>query len=124
MSNVTVQTIDAMPPYEGPHAIPGIRFRAARAELGVTSWGMNVLDLDPGCSGHPTHDHAHDGQEEVYVVLSGQVTLVCDGVERTLDAGQMARVGPEVTRQLVTREQAARVLAVGAVPGAAFVPQM
>lgn len=62
-------------PYEGPHAIEGIRFRALRGALEVTAWGMNVIDLDAGATGYPEHDHTKDGQEEVYVILSGEVEL-------------------------------------------------
>jgi uncharacterized cupin superfamily protein len=113
-----------IPAYDGPHAIPGVRFRAARAALGVTAWGMNVLELDPFNDGHPEHDHAADGQEEVYVVLDGSVVLVVDGVERVLVAGDLARVAPEARRKLVTRGEGARILALGGTPGAAFVPTL
>jgi uncharacterized cupin superfamily protein len=83
---------------------------------------MNVLELDPGNTGHPEHDHVGDGQEEVYVVLEGSVVLVTEGSERVLVAGDMARVAPQVRRKLVTREVGVRVLAIGGTPGVAFVP--
>jgi uncharacterized cupin superfamily protein len=119
---LTVVPHASIPAYEGPHAIPGIRFRAARQALGVSAWGMNVLELDPGCSGHPVHDHRHDGQEEVYVLLSGAAVLVVDGQEHPLSAGDLVRVPAEATRQIVTREQGATVLALGGTPGQAFAP--
>lgn len=122
MSGTTVRNIASLPAYDGPHAIPGIRFRAARAALGVSAWGMNVLELDPGVDGHPRHDHSHDGQEELYVVLEGSVTLQAGEEEHVLVAGDMARVPPATTRQLITRDQGATVLAIGATPGAAFSP--
>ncbi len=121
---VHVLTIDTIPAYEGPHAIPGIRFRAARAAFGVTAWGMNVLDFDPHNAGHPEHDHAADGQEEVYVVLEGTIYLEAMGSQRVIRAGEMVRVAPEVKRKLVTGEEGARVLAIGATPGKAFEPTM
>lgn len=112
--------IDDIAPYTGPNSIDGLQFRAARAALDVTSFGMNVLDFAPDTHGHPEHDHAHDGQEEVYVVLTGTVFLRTPEGEQQLDAGSMVRVGPEVKRQLVTRGAPARVLALGATPGKAF----
>ncbi|MEL6184115.1 MAG: cupin domain-containing protein [Myxococcota bacterium] len=116
--------IDGIDAYEGPHAIPGIRFRAARQALGVTSWGMNVLDLDPHTEGHPEHDHAGDGQEEVYFVIEGAAVLRLGERELVLKRGDFVRVAPEETRKLVTRDSGARILALGATPGRAFEPKM
>lgn len=110
--------------YDGPHAIPGIRFRAARQALGVTAWGMNLLELDPGCDLYPEHDHVADGQEEVYVMLSGEATLVTPEGEHPLRTGDLCRVSPEVRRKIVPGPQGAVVLALGATPGAAFVPTL
>lgn len=41
-----------------------------RAELGITAFGVQVVDLPPN-SGElaPEHDHNHDGQEELYLRL-------------------------------------------------------
>jgi uncharacterized cupin superfamily protein len=76
----------------------GERFQTLRRELGVSSFGMNVLVLAPGQRGRI---HCHDHQEEVYLVLEGQLTLVLEGVEHSLGPDQLARVGPAVRRQLV-----------------------
>lgn len=120
MSSLVVHRASEIPFYQGPHQIPGIRFRPARAALGVNAWGMNILELEPACSGHPEHSHGHDGQEEVYVVLSGELFLLADGQEVAMSQGDMVRVPPEVTRQLVTRSSGAMVLALGATPGAVY----
>lgn len=121
---VTVKKIDEVAPYSGPHAIEGIRFRAIREALDVSSWGMNVLDFDPHCEGHPEHHHTKDEQEEVYVVLSGSVVLQANGEEHTLSAGSMAHVRAEVRRKLITGDEPARVLALGGAPGKAYAPSM
>lgn len=121
---VRTLSIAQIPPYEGPHAIPGIRFRHAREALGVTAWGMNVLELDAHTDGYPEHDHTADGQEEVYLVLEGSVDLVLGEERRTLGQGDFARVAPEQKRKLVTGDSAATVLALGATPGQAFTPRM
>ncbi len=94
MDDITVKSLESCAPYEGSHAIEGIRFRHVRDALGVTAWGMNVLELDPGNTGYPEHDHVEDGQEEVYVILTGSVVLEADGESRTLNAGDFARVAP------------------------------
>lgn len=120
MKDLTVQKIEDLAPYTGEHAIPGIRFRAAREAMGIESWGMNILDLDPHCEGYPEHDHKGDGQEELYVILQGQATLIVDGQPQPLESGQMVRVGPELTRKFVTKDQGVRILALGGTPGKAY----
>ena len=76
------------------------RFVSLRQQLGVTSFGMNLILLQPGMRGR-IHRHAH--QEEVYLVLEGTLSITIEGVERDLGAGELARVAPEVRRQLVNR---------------------
>ena len=85
MADVTVKTIDEM---EG---IFGGMVRRARAELGVTSFGMQVLTLPAGWDGYPDHHHGPDAQdpnqEEVYIPVSGSATLLADGAEYELVPG-------------------------------------
>lgn len=78
----------------------GERFQRLRQELGVTGFGLNLIILQPGQRGRV---HAHGQQEEVYLVQEGKLTLVLEDGERVLGAGEAARVGPEVRRQLVNR---------------------
>jgi mannose-6-phosphate isomerase-like protein (cupin superfamily) len=115
--NMIIKNIQEVAPYQGEHAIPGIRFRAVRQALEVSAWGMNVLEFDPACEGYPAHEHVEDGQEEVYVVLDGSIVLVVDGTERTLRRGDMARVPPHRVRKFVTRSEPATLLAIGGTPG-------
>jgi mannose-6-phosphate isomerase-like protein (cupin superfamily) len=79
---------------------PEDRFVRLRAELGVTTFGLNQIVLRPGQRG-PIH--AHERQEEVYLVLEGTLTLVVEGEEEALERGELVRVAPEVRRQLVNR---------------------
>jgi mannose-6-phosphate isomerase-like protein (cupin superfamily) len=92
----------------------------ARAELGVTSFGMQVIDLPPNLDTYPEHDHSEAAQEEVYVVLAGSAEIEIDGETLTLEPGSMIRVGPDARRRLVTRDQPVRILALGGTPGEAY----
>ncbi len=123
MADVMVKRIDEIQAYAGPAAIPGIRFRPAARTLGVTAWGMNVLELDPGATRYPEHDHAKDGQEEVYVVLRGSAVLHAAGSEFALEPGMLARVGPGERRKLVPGPEGVVVLAIGATPGKPYQPR-
>lgn len=122
MDGITALKRDQIPAYTGPHTIPGIRFRAARDLLGVSAWGMNIIELDPDCGGYPVHDHLEDGQEEVYVVLEGSAVLVIGDAERVVTAGELIRVAPHVKRGFVTRETGVVLLAIGGTPGQAYTP--
>ncbi|HHH27861.1 MAG TPA: hypothetical protein ENK57_05900 [Polyangiaceae bacterium] len=119
---VTVGSLESIEAYSGPHAIDGIRFRPAAAALGVRSWGMNVLEIDAGCESYPEHDHAEDGQEELYVVLRGSATLVAteDGARHELTEGSFARVEPDVRRTIVPGPEGVTLLAIGGTPGEAY----
>ena len=79
MSDYAVRRIDEM-----DAALFG-SFKRARAELGVESFGMQVIDLPPSFDGYPAHDHTHDGQEEVFVALRGSGELDVDGERTPLD---------------------------------------
>ncbi len=76
------------------------RFVRLRQQLGVTSFGLNLIVLAPGQRGRI---HRHRRQEEVYAVLDGTLSLLVEGEEHTLERGALVRVGPEVRRQLVNR---------------------
>jgi uncharacterized cupin superfamily protein len=79
----------------------GERFVRLRKELGIESFGLNLLLLEPG-QGSRIHRHEH--QEEAYVVLEGELTLVIEGDEEyALGYGEAARVAPDVRRQLINR---------------------
>jgi len=87
------------------------RLVPVRRALGVTSFGVNQLRLAPGQRGRI---HAHERQEEVYLVLAGRLTLSIEGEERVLDEGELARVAPDVRRQLINRDaEPCVLLAVG-----------
>src|SRR3954452_20017374 len=76
------------------------RFVALRRELGVTTFGLNQMLLRPGQSGRI---HRQAGQEEVYLVLEGALTLIVEREEHALGPGELVRVAPSLRRQLVNR---------------------
>jgi len=87
------------------------RFQSLRRELGVSTFGLNLILLKPGQRGRI---HNHRRQEEVYLVLDGTLELHVEGEVHVLEAGQLARIGPDVRRQLVNRTpERLAVLAIG-----------
>jgi mannose-6-phosphate isomerase-like protein (cupin superfamily) len=78
----------------------GERFVSLRRPLGVTSFGLNQITLQPGQRGRI---HRHREQEEVYLVFRGSLTVAFEDEELELAEGQAIRVGPTARRQLLNR---------------------
>jgi uncharacterized cupin superfamily protein len=78
-----------------------------RARLGdaanLTQFGVNLLRLPPGA--WSSQRHWHTDEDEFIYVLSGEVTLITDGGEETLTAGDAAgfRAGDAVGHHLQNR---------------------
>jgi hypothetical protein len=95
-------------------------FVKARAELGVTAFGMQVIRLPPNFSDYPEHDHAESGQEEVFLPIGGSGWIDIEGERVDLDGETFVRVGPTSKRKLYSGEEGLRVLALGGAPGEAY----
>jgi mannose-6-phosphate isomerase-like protein (cupin superfamily) len=116
MPNHSVKRIDDM------EAIYLGAFKRARAELGVTSFGIQVMDIPANTDRYPEHDHSEDGQEEVYFTVSGSGEIEIDGERYPLDPETMVRVGPGVNRKIWPGDEPMRVLAIGGIPGKPYEP--
>lgn len=95
-------------------------FVKARAELGVTSFGMQVIQLPPDYSDYPLHDHAESGQEEVFIALNGSGWIEIGDERVELESDMFVRVGPEPKRKVFSGPQGLRMLAIGGAPGSAY----
>jgi mannose-6-phosphate isomerase-like protein (cupin superfamily) len=129
MADLTHAKIDEIEAIDG--FFEGIKFHKAAAGLGVSAFGLSIIDLAPGAGDYPEHDHsaqgiggqmfakrpAQLGQEEVYVALEGSATLHTDEGEYPLDSDHIARVGPDVKRKVTPGPDGIRLLIVGATPG-------
>ena len=109
----TIKHIDDFEEMEGSG---GATWRLARRTLGAEAFGFNVVDITPGGE-LPAHDESESGQEEVFVVLDGEATIVADEEEHIAPSGTFVRYGSEVKRTVRNRSDApVRVLLMG-VPG-------
>jgi quercetin dioxygenase-like cupin family protein len=123
MADFTIKRVDEM-----ETIFDGIVHRA-RASLGATSVGMQVMAFPPGWENYPNHDHVGDSsddgdlrQEEIYIALEGTATLLVDGQEHQLEPGVFARVGSAQKRRIVPGPAGFRMVAVGGRPGEAYSP--
>ena len=120
VTDVTIKALDEIDSiYDG-------FFVRLRAELGVSSFGMQVYRYPPNADFVAPHNHVghgpDDGQEEVYAVLEGRATLLVGHDSFELAPGVFARVGPGEMRQIVTHSEAATLLVLGATPDQAYTP--
>ena len=75
----------------------GPGFRKVRQALDVTEFGVNAVVLPPG---YESRRHYHDRQQELYVVISGEIEFDFDGAKQTLGEGGLARVDAPTVRSL------------------------
>lgn len=111
MSASAVKEIDSM------EAVYLGAFKRARAELGVESFGMAVIDLPPNFENYPEHDHSHDKQEEVFLAMRGSGEIEIDGERFPLDDNHIARVGCQAKRKIWPGADGIRLLVLGGCPG-------
>lgn len=114
MSDYTVKHIKDM------EASFGGGFVKARAELGVSSFGMQVIQMPPDYTDYPEHDHAESGQEEVFLALKGSGWIDVEGERVDLEPGVFVRVGPAPKRKVFPGPDGIQMLALGGAPGTAY----
>ncbi len=110
--------------------LEGFTFRRAGAQMGVTPFGMSIIDMPAETTTYPEHDHsskgpgnppAHQlGQEEVYIALRGSADVQVDSHRYKLDADHIIRVGPTARRKILPGADGVRLLAIGGFPGRAY----
>ncbi len=75
----------------------GPGFRKIRRELGVEAFGVNAIVLPPG---YESRIHHHERQEELYIVLRGEIEMRLGDKRRVLGPGGLARVDAATVRSL------------------------
>jgi hypothetical protein len=129
MAEVTHTRIDDLDVVAG--FVEGFEFRRARTGLGVSSFGLSIIDMPPETTDYPEHDHATEGigpppeqlgQEEVYIALRGSGEMEVDGERYPLDPEHIIRVGASAKRKPLPGPEGMRLLVIGGIPGRAYDP--
>ena len=112
-SSVEVKTGSSYPePFN--RQVGGRRKRALGDALGLTNYGVNLVELPPGALSSMRHWHSR--QDEFVYVLEGELTLITDAGEQVLGAGMAAGypAGSGDGHQMINRSDTpARYLEVG-----------
>jgi len=102
MSHTKVDTAEVEPVAEA--------MRFLREPLDCENLGLTLVEAPAEWTGKE-HDHAEEGEEEVYLLTEGDATIVLDGETISLSPGEAVRVSPEATRQLHTEAESTVVIA-------------
>ena len=99
-------------------------FLKARAALGVTAFGLSIVDIPPHSVHYPEHNHP-SGQEEVLIPIGGFGRLIMDESSEVfvdLEPGMMVRIGAKTKRTIRVGDEGLTAIAIGGTPGEAFKP--
>jgi uncharacterized cupin superfamily protein len=101
---------------------PWPKWLLARKSLGISAFGMNVCELQPGET-VPEHDETQRDQEEVFFTLSGSPTVVVDGQRHAAPEGTFVRLAPTPVRTIVNEgDGTARILIISAPCSSGYKP--
>ena len=115
-------TINHADDFEVMEGSGGATWRLARKTLGAEAFGFNVVDIEPGGQ-IPAHDHSGNNQEEVFVILDGQGTIVAGDEEHEAPAGTFCRFAPDVHRTIRnTSDAPVRALLIGVPMNSGYEP--
>lgn len=120
-----VQSERALPRAADIDQIPGLwdgLMKLARSALGISAFGVQVLELPPSYT-TSSHDETASGQEELYVPLRGSGGLVAGETATPLHEGRLVVVPPACSRALTSGPEGLRVLVVGGTPGKPYAIQ-
>ena len=92
---------------------PGGYVRKVRRALGARAFGFNYFTLPPNAEGRK-HDHAAQGQEEVYFVVRGSGRMRIEGEDVQLRPGRFLRVDPDATRMPIAGDDGLEFVTFGA----------
>jgi mannose-6-phosphate isomerase-like protein (cupin superfamily) len=95
------------------------RWQGLNSPLGVTTFGVNAVIMDPDEKIDIEHDEAGSGHQEVYVVVTGRAAFRMGDAEVEAGPGDVVAVAdPAETRSYRALEPGTRIVCFGAGPGA------
>lgn len=102
--------------YPSPHDVPcrGRHVRRLAEPVGISQFGVNLCRIPPGVWSSQRHHHSHE--DELLVMMSGEISLVDNAGERVLHPGDVVGfpAGDGNAHHLVNRSGAdATFLAIG-----------
>jgi mannose-6-phosphate isomerase-like protein (cupin superfamily) len=97
MSDYTVISADDVDDVYAGSSVPG-EFRPLTGALGSEQVALTLIRIPPHSDFEQGTGHYHEGQEEVYIVARGTLTMRFGGDVRRVGPGGVARVAPRTPR--------------------------
>ena len=95
------------------------RWQPLNDRLGIRTFGISAVAIDPGDDFDIEHDESDCGHQEAYVVVSGRAGFRIGGEELEAGPGDVVAVpDPTETRDYWAVEPGTRIICLGAGPGA------
>src|SRR5947209_16333657 len=91
------------------------KWQLVRRSLALRAFGVNLVEVEPGDT-LPEHDEVDRDQEELFFTVSGEPTLLIDGVEHALPAGSFARLDPAHRRTVTNNGSEPAVVLIASAP--------
>ena len=109
--------IDQIASKQWPYWIP------IRHHFGIETFGINLWRGRDDGTVIPEHDHAEQGEPELYYVVDGHATFTVGGEEVDAPLGTCIWIDPSATRAASAQIPGTLVLSVGAgAPGTGYAP--
>ena len=109
--------IDEIASKQWPYWIP------IRHHFGIETFGINLWRWRDDGTVIPAHDHASDGEPELYYTVDGDATFSIDGEDVEAPVGTCLWIDPKATRAATARDPGTLVLSIGAgPPGTGYKP--
>ena len=95
------------------------RWQALNTSLGISTFGVNAVAMEPGEQADIEHDESDSRHQEVYVVVAGRAAFRLGTEQVEAGPGDVVACGdPAETRSYWALEPATRIVCFGAGPGA------
>jgi uncharacterized cupin superfamily protein len=112
-----VAAIDDIPPVKDDWPAT---WKSVRHHFGITAFGVNAVTKDAGSVLIPEHDHAETGEQELYVVLAGEVLATLEREQVRVPAGSAVGVEGGTRRKFESAASPTTLVVIGAIPGKAY----
>lgn len=97
-------------------------WKSVRWHMGIESFGVNAATKPKGEWLTPIHDEANQNQDELFVVIDGEVEFYLDGEKVTAGPGTLMSAKPSVKRGVLSLKTPTTILIIGSPIGQIYKP--